>query len=158
MIIPSKSESIYGWKNFLKKIPPLYEFDFVNTITSPITPFIVPPGTHSLSYTRLHEPSITGIRDKIQVTSPIVSRGYMRRCSTRSPFRILIPGGRGSRNPFIPFRLHVRRFPPKFQEVTFTHDLSQYAVGSSRACTKKWTRLSPFFSKNGEPLFGIVSG
>lgn len=70
MIIPSKSESIYGWKNFLKKIPPLYEFDFVNTITSPITPFIVPPGTHSLSYTRLHEPSITGIRDKIQVTSP----------------------------------------------------------------------------------------
>ena len=28
------------------------------------------PGTHSLSYTRLHEPSITGIRDKIQVTSP----------------------------------------------------------------------------------------
>ncbi len=30
-------------EKIFEKISPLYKFDFVNTITSPITPFIVPP-------------------------------------------------------------------------------------------------------------------
>ena len=57
MIIPSKSESIYGWKNFWKKFPPIQirsnesNHQFHHTLYRS-------PGTHSLSHTRLREPSI----------------------------------------------------------------------------------------------------